>query len=91
MSQRVQRYRDRAEVCERMAAQAKDHDAKASFDAVARQWRDLARQIEEMKFDQPPTKQTTTTALFKPNCQPGSLFISKSKFGSKVPIGVKGR
>ena len=67
MSQRVQRYRDRAEVCERMAAQAKDHDAKASFDAVARQWRDLARQIEEMKFDQPPTKQTTTTALFKPN------------------------
>ena len=35
------------------------------------------------------TKQTITTALFKPNCQPGSLFISKSKFGSKVPIGER--
>ena len=67
MSQRVQRYRDRAEVCERMAAQARDHDAKASFDEVARQWRDLARQIEEMEFDNRDTKQTTTTALFEPN------------------------
>ena len=67
MSQRVQRYRDRAEVCERMAAQAKDHDAKASFDEVARQWRDLARQSEEMQFDNRHTKPTTTTALFEPN------------------------
>jgi hypothetical protein len=50
-----------------MAAQAKDHDAKASFDAVARQWRDLARQIEEWSSTDRHTKQTTTTALFKPN------------------------
>jgi len=51
MSQRVQQYRDKAEACERMAAQAKDHDSKASFDKVARQWRDLARQVEQMEFD----------------------------------------
>jgi len=67
MSQRVQRYRDRADVCERMAARAKDLDAKASFDAVARQWRDLARQIEEWSSTDRHTKQTTTTALFKPD------------------------
>jgi hypothetical protein len=54
MSQRVQRYRDRADVCERMAARAKDLDAKASFDAVARQWRVLARQVEDMEFEKPP-------------------------------------
>ena len=50
-----------------MAAQARDHDAKASFDEVARQWRDLARQSEEMQFDNRHTKPTTTTALFEPN------------------------
>jgi hypothetical protein len=53
MSQRVQRYRDKAEACERMAVQAKDPDVKASFDEVARQWRDLARQVEQMEFDKP--------------------------------------
>jgi len=53
MSHRVQRYREKAEVCERMAAQAKDQGVKASFNAVARQWRDLARQVEQMEFNKP--------------------------------------
>ena len=37
MSQRVQRYREKAEACERLAAQAKDDGVKASFDKVAQQ------------------------------------------------------
>jgi hypothetical protein len=53
MSQRPQRYRERAEVCDRMAGQTKDLEVKASFDEVARQWRDLARQVEQMEFDKP--------------------------------------
>jgi hypothetical protein len=36
-----------------MAAQAKSRDVRASFDEVARQWRDLARQIEQLEFDKP--------------------------------------
>jgi hypothetical protein len=54
VSQRAQRYSEKAEGCERMAAQAKDHDVKASFDEVARQWRDLARQVEQLEFDESP-------------------------------------
>ena len=37
-----------------MAAQATDHDSKAFFDKVAPQWRDLARQVEQMEFDKRP-------------------------------------
>jgi len=51
VSQRANRYREKAEACDLMAAQAKSHDAKASFDEVARQWRDLARQVEQLEFD----------------------------------------
>ena len=54
MNRRAQRFRERAEVCERMAAQAKDHEVKASFDKVARQWGDLARQVEQIEFDELP-------------------------------------
>ena len=54
MSLRAQRYREKAELCERMAAQAKAHEVSASFDEVARQWRDLARQVEQLEFDKLP-------------------------------------
>jgi hypothetical protein len=37
-----------------MAAQAKNHDVKASFDKLARQWLDLARQVEQIEFDELP-------------------------------------
>ena len=35
----------------RLAVQAKDYDAKASFAEVARQWRELARQAEQLERD----------------------------------------
>jgi hypothetical protein len=45
VSSRVERFLERAKECERMAAQAKKH--QADFLAQdARQWRDLARQAE---------------------------------------------
>jgi hypothetical protein len=53
VSLRAQRYREKAELCERMAAQAKTYEVRASFDEVARQWRDLARQVEQLEFDKP--------------------------------------
>jgi hypothetical protein len=42
---------DRAEECGRMASQAKDRDAKATFIECARQWQELARQKEQLDRD----------------------------------------
>jgi hypothetical protein len=35
-----------------MAATAKDHDAKRGFEEVARQWRELARQVVQLEAEQ---------------------------------------
>jgi hypothetical protein len=45
MSPRIQRYLDKAEECEHMAAQAKSREA-AILAKDAMQWRDLAKQAE---------------------------------------------
>ena len=46
VSPRVQRYLDKAEECERMAAQAKNREA-AFLTNDARHWRHLAKQAED--------------------------------------------
>ena len=43
---RVKQYLDKAEECERLAAQAQDPNVKAVFADIARLWRTMARQVE---------------------------------------------
>jgi hypothetical protein len=45
-----QEFLEKAKYCERMAAFAKDRDARLQFAEVARQWRDLARQHQELEI-----------------------------------------
>jgi hypothetical protein len=51
LNARVQQYLDKAKECEQLAAQARDPDAKAIFAEIARQWRTLARQVEQLERD----------------------------------------
>jgi len=53
MSTKVQYYLERAEHCERMAALSSDREVRANFAELARQWRDLARQHQDLG-DPPP-------------------------------------
>jgi hypothetical protein len=48
---RAEQCRNKAADCEGLALLAKCRDAKISFIEVARQWRDLATQIELMERD----------------------------------------
>jgi len=48
---RAEQCRNKAADCERLALLAKYPDAKNSFVEVARQWRDLAKQIELIERD----------------------------------------
>jgi hypothetical protein len=48
---RAEQCRNRAADCEGPALLAKDPDTKSSFAEVARQWWDLARQIELIERD----------------------------------------
>jgi hypothetical protein len=51
LNPRVKQYLDKAEECERLAAQARNPDAKAIFAEIARVWRVLARQIGQWERD----------------------------------------
>ena len=53
MSTKVQYYLERAENCERMAALSSDREVRANFAELAQQWRDLARQHQDLG-DPPP-------------------------------------
>src|SRR6516225_3254780 len=60
MSTKVQYYLERAEHCERMAALSSDREVRANFAELARQWRDLARQHQDLG-DPPPQSNCPTT------------------------------
>ena len=51
LNPRVKQYLDKAEECERLAAQAQDPDVKAALILISRQWRELARQVENLERD----------------------------------------
>jgi hypothetical protein len=53
MSTKVQYYLERAEHCERMAVLSSDREVRANFAELAQQWRDLARQHQDLG-DPPP-------------------------------------
>jgi hypothetical protein len=53
MSTKIQHYLERAEHCEHMATAAIDYEARAHFAELARQWRELARQHQDLE-DPPP-------------------------------------
>jgi hypothetical protein len=45
---RVERCLAKAQECERLAAQARDPVAKYTYNDIARQWREIAEQIQEL-------------------------------------------
>jgi len=45
---RADQFRKNADDCERRAVSCKDQHAKKTFEELARQWRYLARQVDEM-------------------------------------------
>jgi hypothetical protein len=49
MSNKAQYYLERAERCERMAALASDREIRANFAELVQQWRDLARQHQDLE------------------------------------------
>jgi hypothetical protein len=44
---------DRAKACDWVALQTKDRDARATFIELAKQWRELAVQKEDMEWNPP--------------------------------------
>jgi hypothetical protein len=50
---KVQDYLERAEYCERMAWLVSAYEARAIFAELARQWRDLARQHQDLENPPP--------------------------------------
>ena len=48
LSTKVQYYLERAEHCERMAAPTSNREVRANFAELAQQWRDLARQHQNL-------------------------------------------
>jgi hypothetical protein len=64
-SPQVQKCLDKAAYCERMAAIASDRDARQQFAEVAKQWHQLAKQIEALESELatwPQSKRPTTAA-----------------------------
>jgi hypothetical protein len=53
MSTKIQGYLERAEHCERMATEAIAYETRAHFAELARQWRDLARQHQDLEIPSP--------------------------------------
>ena len=49
MASRLEIYRSRAEQCEAVAAAATEPNARRTFTALAKEWRNLARQLETLK------------------------------------------
>ena len=72
MSSRVQSYLDKAAHCEALATAATDREARSSFAEVARQWRDLARQVEALETDRVEWARTfqTETLIAASECTP---------------------
>jgi hypothetical protein len=56
MSDKVQDYLRRAAHCENMAKLSNDRDVRLQFADVARQWRALARQTEQLEKHQSQSK-----------------------------------
>jgi hypothetical protein len=50
MSAKADEYRRRAEEADEIARTAPDKEGRANWEAIARQWRDLARQAEEQRW-----------------------------------------
>jgi hypothetical protein len=48
VSSRAEEYRAHANECDRRAATARDPEVKSQFDELARQWREMANQIDRM-------------------------------------------
>src|SRR5262245_18384239 len=61
LSTKVQYYLERAEHCERMAALTSNREVRANFAELAQQWRDLARQ--DQNLGNPPHNQTDPLPL----------------------------
>jgi len=53
-SAKLQGFLDKAKECEIKALQAKDPDVRSSFSQLARQWRELARHVENLKRERKP-------------------------------------
>jgi hypothetical protein len=53
MSTKIQDYLERAEHCGHMAAQAIEYETRARFAELARQWRALARQHQDLENPPP--------------------------------------
>jgi hypothetical protein len=50
-SAKIQSFLDKAEECEIKALRTKDPDVRLSFSQLARQWRELAHQIEKLEWE----------------------------------------
>ena len=48
MSSRAEQFRQKAAECEQLVALVKEPQVKESFRRLANEWRDLARQVEEL-------------------------------------------
>jgi hypothetical protein len=53
MSSMAEKFLERAECCQHLAVQATNWDARLNFTEIARQWRELARQREQLEKDPP--------------------------------------
>ena len=53
MGKRAVAYRARADECEALAADASDPKIKATYADLAKQWRDLARQVDTLERPMP--------------------------------------
>jgi hypothetical protein len=49
MGKRAEEYRVRAAECEALAADVSDSKIKATYADLAKQWRDLARQVDTLE------------------------------------------
>jgi hypothetical protein len=49
MGKRAKEYRARAAECEALAAVATDPKFKATYEDLAKRWRDLARQVDTLE------------------------------------------
>jgi hypothetical protein len=53
MGKRAEDYRERAAECEALAAVTADPKFKATYEDLAKRWRDLARQVDTLERPMP--------------------------------------
>lgn len=53
MGKRAEEYRERAAECEALAAGISDSKIKATYEDLAKRWRDLARQVDTLERPAP--------------------------------------